>query len=78
MPNATEKSWVKNPEKHPSDLVVKTLLVISTRPQRTEKWREQRDMTSGDYSFKMFGSEKKLKDVSLVGGREDMKLKILI
>lgn len=78
MPNATEKSWVKNPEKHPSDLVVKTLLVISTRPQWTEKWREQRDTTSGDYSFKMFGSEKKLKDVSLVEGREDMKLKILI
>lgn len=31
-----------------------------------------------DYSFKMFGSEKKEIDVSLVGGTEDMKLKALM
>ena len=48
-----------------------------TRSQWTEK-RGQRDTTSGDYFFKMFGSEKKERDMSLVGGIEAERLKMLI
>lgn len=66
VPNATKKSWMKNPETCPFDSVVKRLLVILTRPQWVEKWRGQRDTTSGDYFFKIFGSEKKERDVSVV------------
>ena len=55
MPSAAEKSWVRHPAKHPFDLACKRLLVILTRPQRTEKWRRQRDTTSVGCSFKIFG-----------------------
>lgn len=40
-PNAAGKSQMKNPDMHTFDLAVKSLLVILTRPQWIEKWREQ-------------------------------------
>lgn len=57
MPDATEKSWIKNPEKHPFDFIVTRLLVILTRPCRlgSRDDKKNKDATSGDYSFKMFG-----------------------
>lgn len=66
VPNATKKSWMKNSDMCPFDLVVKRLLVILTRPQWVDKWRGQRDTTSGDYFIKIFGSEKKKRDLSVV------------
>ena len=44
-----------HPEKHPSDLAVKRLLESLYRRDKIEKWREQRDTTSGDYPCKGFG-----------------------
>ena len=37
MRNATEKSWMKNPEKHPFDFIVMRLFKTLTRPQQTGK-----------------------------------------
>lgn len=78
MPNATERSCMKNPEKHPFDLVVKRFLIILTKPQWAEKWREQKDTNRENYSFKMFGSENSERDTSIVGGKKDIKFKIFL
>lgn len=73
-----QRSCTENPEKHPFDLTVKRLLVILSRPQWTRIWREQRDTESENYSFKMFGSEKRKRNTSVVGRLEDAKLKTFI